>query len=244
LSYGLLNQCGARIRMPLEAVDQNRWRYEREGAWLKPICRGEMVNLEKVDRMMLQVERKAAGHVRWCLTPLIISVDEPPLLEKPILCKGPLLDELGQSTLHTWPGKSHNSDEVSHRLQEQMAAIGKQRWPESFSRWGGWLEKRLEGSGFFRTQHDGKRWWMVDPDGYVFWSSGMDCVGVDTEAAYNGLETALTWLPEQQGSYKDIFSEYGSIKKVNYLAANLIRAFGPENWYLAQITPTAAWLGF
>ena len=35
-SFGLLNQCQARLRMPLEAVNQNRWRYEREGAWLKP----------------------------------------------------------------------------------------------------------------------------------------------------------------------------------------------------------------
>ena len=33
-NFGLLNQCSARMRMPLEAVNQNRWRYEREGAWL------------------------------------------------------------------------------------------------------------------------------------------------------------------------------------------------------------------
>lgn len=58
LIYSALNQCSARIRLPLEAVNQNRWRYEREGAWLKPMCGGERVDLQKVDRMTITVLRK------------------------------------------------------------------------------------------------------------------------------------------------------------------------------------------
>ena len=41
MNFGLLNQCSARLRIPLEAVNQNRWRFPREGAWLKPMCGGE-----------------------------------------------------------------------------------------------------------------------------------------------------------------------------------------------------------
>ena len=37
----------ARMRVPLEAVDQNRWRYPREGAWLKPMCGGDRVDLAR-----------------------------------------------------------------------------------------------------------------------------------------------------------------------------------------------------
>ncbi|MER3406070.1 MAG: hypothetical protein C4289_13650, partial [Chloroflexota bacterium] len=54
-TFGLLNQCQARLRLPLEAVNQNRWRYEREGAWLKPLCGGERVDLRRVDRLTLMV---------------------------------------------------------------------------------------------------------------------------------------------------------------------------------------------
>ena len=43
--------------MPLEAVNQNRWRYDREGAWLKPRCGGQRVDLSKVDRMRFEIER-------------------------------------------------------------------------------------------------------------------------------------------------------------------------------------------
>src|SRR5213080_688391 len=55
LSFGLLNQCSARVRMPLSAVDQNRWMLQREGAWLKPVAGGDRVDLQRVDRMILKV---------------------------------------------------------------------------------------------------------------------------------------------------------------------------------------------
>jgi hypothetical protein len=237
LTYGALNQCSARLRMPLEAVKQNRWRYEREGAWLKPLCSGERVNLGKVDRMTITVLRKSDKPVRWCMTPVTATAEEPPLLDELVLPQGPLLDELGQSRLHDWPEKndwpekSRSAGEVSARLQAQLEAAPGRRWPEGFSRWGGWTAKRLEATGFFRTHHDGKRWWLVDPDGYIFWSAGQNCVRVDTDAAYAGLEAALSWRPDSNGPYGAIYrSGQDKTPTINYLAANLIRAFG-ESWY-------------
>jgi len=33
---------------------------------------------------------------------------------------------------------------------------------------GGWRGKRYRATGFFRTEHDGKRWWLVTPEGNAF----------------------------------------------------------------------------
>jgi hypothetical protein len=231
LNFGLLNQCSARMRMPLAAVNQNRWRYEREGAWLKPRCRYDRVDLRRVDRMVIEVERKSDRPVRWCMTPVTVTAEEPPRLEEPILPQGPLLDELGQSTLHNWPAKSRTPEQVTERLRAQLDAAPLQRWPEGFSRWGGWVGSRVEATGFFRTHHDGQRWWLVDPDGYVFWSSGLDCVRIDTAAAYGGLESALTWMPDPGGPYAAIYGRRGAMPLINYLAAHFIRAFGSQEWY-------------
>jgi hypothetical protein len=149
-----------------------------------------------------------------------------------------LLDELGQSTLHDWPGKSRSIAEVSQRLQAQLAAAPSQRFPSSYSRWGGWKERRVEATGYFRTLQEGGRWWLVDPDGYLFWSAGLDCVEVDVDSAIDGLETALTWLPDSEGEFRDIYSSRGRRHSVSYLAANLIRTFGAQSWYdnWSQIT--------
>jgi hypothetical protein len=238
LGFGLLNQCQARLSMPLEAVNQNRWLYPREGAWLKPRCFGQRVDLHKVDRMIIQVNLKSDQPVRWCMTPVEATVEEPPRLEKPLLPKGVLLDELGQSTILDWPTRSKSTAEVTARLHAQLEAAPNQRWPGGFSRWGGWMAKNVEATGYFRVHREGKRWWLVDPDGHPFWSSGLDCVTVDTAMPYNGLEPALAWLPDPEGPYRPIFSEHGGQKGINYLAANLIRAFGPQDWYgkWAEIT--------
>jgi len=230
LLFSALNQCSARMRMPLEAVEQNRWRYEREGAWLKPMVAGDRVDLGQVDHMTLTVLRKSDQPVRWCMTPITVTSAEPPRLSEPILPEGPLIDALGQSTLHEWPGKSGSHEEVTARLHAQLAAAPDHRWPEGYSRWGGWTGLRFDPTGYFYTHHDGRRWWLVDPAGYAFWSAGMDCVRVDTNAAYECLEAALAWMPDPKGEYAAIYVE-GGTPTINYLAANLIRAFGPDEWY-------------
>jgi hypothetical protein len=231
-SFGILNQCQARLRMPLEATRQNRWRYEREGALLKPCCSGERVDLAKVDRITFTILRKSPGEIHLCMTPLTATMQEPALLESPLLPAGPLVDELGQSTLHEWPTKSQSRSDVTSRLHAQLKAAPVQDWPKTFSRWGGWQGGcRLEGSGFFRTHHDGQRWWLVDPDGFRFWSSGLDCVRIDSEAVVSGLKPGLSWLPDKRGEYAAIFETQKGLEMANYLAANFIHAFGAKDWY-------------
>ncbi len=41
------------------------------------------------------------------------------------------------------------------------------------SRYGGWKARRIEATGFFRTQRADGRWWLVDPEGYPFLSVGL-----------------------------------------------------------------------
>lgn len=230
-----LNQCSLRVRLPLTLVDQNRWGIEREAAFLKPRCSGDRIDLEKVDRITLTVHRKSPKPARWCMTSLLVTAKEVERIKDPVLPKGPLLDELGQSTLHDWPAKSRSTEEMTTRIRTQLADAPNHSWPDTFSRWGGWRSKRIDkGSGFYRTHHNGDRWWLVDPDGYAFWSTGLDCVRVETSARYDGLESALAWLPEGESEYEEIFTTgnfYGRDGKfINYLAANLIRAFGLDGW--------------
>jgi hypothetical protein len=126
-------------------------------------------------------------------------------------------------------------DELKRRLAAQLKNAPKQKWPQSFSEWGGWRNLRLtEPAGFFRTHHDGKRWWLVDPAGYAFFSNGPDCVRVDCEARIDGIEDALTFRPDPNGEFKEIYTTAigarAGAKFITYLAANLIRAYGPERW--------------
>ena len=230
---GCLNQCSLRATMPLTMVNLGRWRQARFGAFLKPAIGGDRIDLSKVERVTLTVTRKSPKAARWCMTRIAVVDQEPLKITEPVLPKGPLLDELGQSTLHDWPAKTRSVEELTSRIKNQLEAAPEQAFPESFSQWGGCKSKRLtKGSGFFATHHDGKRWWLVDPDGYAFWSQGPDCVRVgENDAKFNGLESALSWLPEATGEFADAqYVNPDGAKMINFHVANLIRTFGAETW--------------
>jgi hypothetical protein len=53
-------------------------------------------------------------------------------------------------------------------------------------RFGGWTKKKFRATGFFRTEHDGKRWWLVTPEGNAFLSFGVNHLYPDLfQAEYN-----------------------------------------------------------
>ncbi|MBL8177176.1 MAG: hypothetical protein JNK48_21055 [Bryobacterales bacterium] len=227
-----LNQCSFRMHLDLSLTDQNRWQSGREGAFLKPMAGGDRVDLSKVDRLTFTVSRTAGESVRFCMTPLLPSRQPVAPPAKPVLPKGPLLDELGQSTIHQWTGKTRGVGQLVDRLRAQARTAGEQSWPSAFSSWGGWKAKRLaDAKGFFRTHHDGSRWWLVDPDGFAFYSAGADCVRPDCEARIDGLESALTWVPDSQGEFAPVYSSNRGARYANYLIANFIRAFGKAHWH-------------
>lgn len=89
----------------------------------------------------------------------------------------PVVDEFGQYNLGDWDGKIHSLDQLlgEWTAEDQLPA---DRGRYKYAKFGGYLDARLdEGSGFFRTEQIDGRWWFVDPEGYLFLSHGVNCVG-------------------------------------------------------------------
>lgn len=206
--------------------------------------------LRAQDEIVIGIARRTKAPLRFCITPVVLTSEDPRPLNNPILPRGPLSDSMGQSILHDWPNKTPNVDTMVRRLRAKRRSALKQRWPAMFSRWGGWKKKRVKATGFFRTHHDGHRWWLVDPAGYLFWSSGMDCVHASIghesklETRYMNLQKAHAELPNPLGSLGRCYRvnpwHSKDNKEFNYLEANFIRAFGPEHWYDHWITTAHA----
>jgi Beta-galactosidase len=90
----------------------------------------------------------------------------------------PFIDRYGQYVHADWPGKIHaDSDFAANRIQEAKDLAD---WPgpKDWNAYGGWATgPQLEATGFFRVaKHQGK-WWMVDPEGKLFWSYGATGAG-------------------------------------------------------------------
>lgn len=91
----------------------------------------------------------------------------------------PFVDRYGQFSHGDWPGKVHgDADLASAREAEESWLTANANGPAADrNRWGGWANgPRLAATGFFRTEKVDGVWWLVDPDGRLFWSHGVDCV--------------------------------------------------------------------
>lgn len=227
--YFFLNAVQARVRLPLSATDQNRWLLEREGAWLKPMVQGDRVDLAKVDRLRVLIERKSSETARFCHSPVRLHTAEPPPLEDPVLPHGPLIDALGQSALRDWPGKTRDEAALVATLRRQRRDAATAVWPAAWSEWGGCRELRFEATGFFRVESSGGRFWLAAPDGTAFWSAGIDCWRASNFATpVRGLRDAFAALPPHEGAFADAWSGGRGGESVCFHTANLVRAFGSD----------------
>ena len=110
--------------------------------------------------------------------------------------KKPFVDEFGQWAFGEFEGKIHSLDELEAIWAEEDATISSQALDRS--QYGGFLEKNVGGTGFFRVQKIDGRWWFVDPDGYLFlsMSGGAPVAGGGGEASKaEGLENMFAAYP-------------------------------------------------
>ncbi len=231
LTFSMLPEMEARLRLPLARLDLNEWGLWREGALLKRCCYGERVDLARVDRARLRVERMAEAPVCWEMGALYASARAPARLKQGRLPKGPLCDVLGQSLHRRWAGRTADAAELVARLRTQRAQAAAAAWPGEFSRWGGWTRKRFAATGFFRVVKDRARWWLADPDGHAYWSAAMDSVRMGTPAAIDGVAHAIADAPRLFREFPTCRQArggpHGRPTEFDFVRANWLRAF-PE----------------
>ncbi len=141
-----------------------------------------------------------------------------------------VVDQFGQWAVKDWPGKTKSEQELKDLLVSQLKNASTTTFPENWSKYGGWKKKQFAGTGFFRTHHDGTRWWLLDPEGYAFVSVGVDCIRDNATGVITGQEDLLEWVPDKSNEvYKAAYSGRGEMVMLDYYKTNLMRVFG-ESW--------------
>lgn len=139
----------------------------------------------------------------------------------------PFIDKFGQFKHDTWPGKVYSVSEMKQAIDNERHEISKIPSPEGRNRFGGWAEgPRLESTGHFRTEKVDGKWWLVDPEGYLYWSHGLTCVRFNN--AYTRISEREHFF-EELPSENDLLYDFFSNNNFNFTAANLYRKYG-EDW--------------
>jgi hypothetical protein len=230
---GVLPKLKTKMVFPLEHLNGQEIFMQRFPRQLKGTVLGNRMKPEETAKIVLRFGPWMEPHFvpQFEVAAVYLTAEEPqpfsPVTE-------PVVDKFGQWTIKNWPGKIQNENELKVLLEGQLASAQTASFPQNWSKYGGWKEEKFEASGFFRTHNDGKRWWLVDPDGYAFVSVGVDCIRSNVSGVSSGQEDLFAWLPDKNDElYNDGISARGDYTQVDFYQFNFMRVFGEkwrENW--------------
>ena len=165
-----------------------------------------------------------------------LIIDNVRVLRAPANLDG-IVDEFGQYTRADWPGKVKSTAEFAVRRAAEEAQRQAQPTLPERDPYGGWADgPTLTATGFFRTEKRDGKWWLVTPAGHLFFSLGMDCIGLGNATFTTGREKMFTWLPGPDDPLARHVGHAGGVHSgplregatFNFFAANLERKFGRD----------------
>lgn len=151
----------------------------------------------------------------------------------------PFVDEFGQFIHEEWPGKIASEEDFQSRRDAEAKELQNNPGPKNFSLFGGWKNEalRLKKQKHFRVEKVNGKWWLIDPEGYPFWSHGINSVstqlgGTGTEHReeyFRGLpneEDELGQFYFSRDQAHGFYADKTPHKGFHFYAANLFRKDG------------------
>jgi hypothetical protein len=200
------------------------------------------IDAQNVDQLLLFVSRPKEDHAFEIDNVRANgSYDPPSWLSATPAEFFPMIDAYGQFRRKEWPGKTHSDDDLKRRAEEEAAEIAAKPGPDGWNGYGGWQAgPQLKGTGHFRVEKHRGKWWLVDPEGRLFWSHGNDCVRTSTGTTpISDREFYFADLPPKNSAFGQFYGRgswaphgyyqgKGSFEQYNFTGANLLRKYGPQ----------------
>ncbi len=184
-----------------------------------------LVDTHRVNAIELQCQWPFEDEFRWvvdCRLSNLRLEGEPAAPFPQGAAFFPFIDRYGQFRHAEWPEKVHSDDELRADLPRERADLAASPRPASWDRFGGWKDgPQLKATGHFRTELVDGKWWLVTPEGHLFFSTGIDVVRDNTDSSDGSKHPDWHETPVPPS------------KSMAYPAWNLRKKFGKDD-YLAD----------
>jgi len=135
----------------------------------------------------------------------------------------PLVDEFGQWIPTDWARKIKTIEQLEEAWAEEDSSLASGDF--NYGKYGGYKNTQVEATGFFRVEQVDGKWWFVDPEGHLFFSTcstGMR--GGGSLSRVKGREDYYTELPPADLST----TRDGQRLQPGFYSWNVFRRFGPD----------------
>lgn len=135
----------------------------------------------------------------------------------------PFIDKYGQFIHKEWPGKVHSDEDLKKNVEQERADLAVYPGPIDRSTFGGWKNgPKQKATGHFRVEKMNGKWWMIDPEGYLWWSHGV--VRVTPSSAITPLDGRKKYfedLPDQDSPFAKFYTTHDQLLYPYYVKRNI-----------------------
>ena len=166
----------------------------------------------------------------------------------------PFIDKYGQFAHSDWRFKVKDDATLKKDLAAELQRL--KPAPETWDSFGGWKDgPTLKATGSFRTEKVNGKWWLVTPEGHLFFSVGLDVTRTmtditdgskhpdwyETKVPADGKMPFTLWNLEKKFGKKDYADEYYDfvLKRFDSWGLNSIGNWSAPELYLKSRKPYA-----
>ncbi|MBK3517094.1 hypothetical protein [Carboxylicivirga marina] len=139
----------------------------------------------------------------------------------------PFINKYGQYKHANWPGKITDDSQFTAAMKKEQQDLKEHPGSEEWNRFGGFVNgPKFDATGHFRTQKVNGLWWIIDPEGCLFWSTGVNSAGrLEIPTPTNGREHFFEGIPEKLKENTHLFAK----DQYKHGLANLHRKYGENS---------------
>ncbi len=139
----------------------------------------------------------------------------------------PFIDVYGQFKYKEWPGKVHTDADLKAARESEKADLAAHAGPTGWNKFGGWAAgPKQKATGHFRVEKIDGTWWMIDPEGCLYWSHGPVRVTPSTAITpLDGREFYFTDLPAAGTPFAAFYTTRDELLYPYYLKRNIKRTY-------------------
>ncbi|KMT66819.1 beta-galactosidase [Catenovulum maritimum] len=99
-----------------------------------------------------------------------------------------LIDEFGQNAKVDYPNKVKSDAHLKQMAAEELASLNAELMDDR-TKFHGWKSgPRFAATGYFRTEKIEGKWALIDPEGYLYFSSGIDIIRLSNSSTLTGYD--------------------------------------------------------
>ncbi|MBD1388783.1 beta-galactosidase [Neiella sp. HB171785] len=98
-----------------------------------------------------------------------------------------IVDKFGQNPNAEFAEKVHSEAELIAKKDAELLALNNGALMAERSKFSGWKAgPKLQATGYFRTEKVDGKWWLVDPEGYLYLATGVDIIRLANSTTMTG----------------------------------------------------------